>query len=363
MNPLPGLDALPRPTPALGMAAYRAEREAALNHSTACRQNYEAFLREGRVAGPSYWPIKLDIEPISRCNFACQMCAVSEWEKGTRAKDLALEHFCAILESQPGLVEIKLQGLGEPLLLGDDFFQMIRVARKRRIWVRTTTNASRLHLQDKAFKLIESGVNEIQISIDGATKDTFQNIRRQSRFEVVVNNCALINRVCDERERPVTKSWTVVQSANVHELEQIVDLVQSLGFRSHVFSLDLHGWGDAYLSEVNATKRVDREISTGRLKGLIDRGREQGLKVEFWSINEKFSTESVDKLCPWPFERSFVSSDQRTVPCCMISNPDVFELGKGLDFASAWCGNQYQQFRKAHLIGEIPRVCQSCYKA
>jgi pyrroloquinoline quinone biosynthesis protein E len=290
------------------------------------------------------------------------MCAVSEWEKGIRARDLALEHFCAILDSQPGLVEIKLQGLGEPLLLGDDFFQMIKAARKRRIWVRTTTNASRLHVHDNAVKLINSGVNEVQISIDGATKETFESIRRQSHFKVVVNNCTLINRICDERERPVTKSWTVVQSANLHELEQIVALVRSLGFRSHVFSLDLHGWGDAHLSEVNAAKRVDAEIPRNRLEALINLGEKQGLKVEFWNINEKFSTASVNELCPWPFERSFISSDERTVPCCMISNPDVFELGKGLDFASAWHGSQYEQFRKAHLSGDIPRVCRSCYK-
>ena len=58
----------------------------------------------------------------SICNFACSMCAVSKWDKGRRAADLALPHFLALLEEQVGLVEIKLNGIGEPLMQGDDYF-------------------------------------------------------------------------------------------------------------------------------------------------------------------------------------------------------------------------------------------------
>jgi hypothetical protein len=28
-----------------------------------------------------------------------------------------------------------------------------------------------------------------------------------------------------------------------------------------------------------------------------------------------------------PFERAYISSDQRVVPCCFIGNPDVAEIG------------------------------------
>ena len=46
---------------------------------------------------------------------------------------------------------------------GDVFFEMIQYARARQIWVRTTTNASLLHAKDNYRKLVDSGVNEIQI--------------------------------------------------------------------------------------------------------------------------------------------------------------------------------------------------------
>jgi hypothetical protein len=74
------LRGLPVPEPAAGLAAYEHERELALSRSPECRANYERYLasrRRGAVV--DYYPIKLDIENVSRCNFRCTMCAVSDW--------------------------------------------------------------------------------------------------------------------------------------------------------------------------------------------------------------------------------------------------------------------------------------------
>ena len=58
---------------------------------------------------------------------------------------MSLDDFKNIVDTQYGLIEIKLNGLGEPTLQGDDFFEMIKYARQKKIWVRITTNASLLH--------------------------------------------------------------------------------------------------------------------------------------------------------------------------------------------------------------------------
>ena len=115
----------------------RRERELALAADPRCRENYEKYIASGRRnAKVDYLPIKLDIENVSRCNFRCTMCVVSDWPKGQRAADLTLDAFKALIDEQYGLVELKLQGLGEPTMQGDDFFAMIRYARQRNIWVR-----------------------------------------------------------------------------------------------------------------------------------------------------------------------------------------------------------------------------------
>jgi pyrroloquinoline quinone biosynthesis protein E len=106
---------------------------------------------------------------------------------------------------------------------------------------------------------------------------------------------------------------------------------------------------------------VEDSLDHDRLLALADLGQSLGVKVWFWNITEKYSASSLEKLCPWPFERAFVSSDLRTVPCCVIGNPDAYELGRGKSFLETWNSEEYVTFRQAHLDGKIPKVCQFCY--
>ncbi|NGX59975.1 MAG: putative mycofactocin radical SAM maturase MftC [Chlamydiae bacterium] len=361
----PFLRQLPRPEPSAGVEAYLKERERALAFCEKKRKNYEIYQQSSRKSAiVDYLPIKLDIENVSRCNFACTMCIVSTWKRGKRAEDMTVEKFKQIIDEQYGLVEIKLNGLGEALLQGDDFFEMISYARSKHIWVRITTNASLLHARENYKKLIDSGVNEIDISIDGADKTTFESIRRQSNFERVVQNCKLLNDYTKRLGIKRTKMWTLVQENNYQQLTQLVELSAEMGFSYYVLSLTLHGWGHEDLAERNRSVTVEHKLTPDYLQSLIELGQSLGIKVCFWSVNDKFDTSSPDKLCSWPFERAVITSDLRTVPCCMIGDPDAFEIGggSGKSFLELWKGEQYKKFREAHLKGRIPEICKGCYK-
>lgn len=351
---------LPRPEPSAGLAAYEAERNARLVFDPRCCENFQRYQRNRRSATVDYLPIKLDIENVSRCNFACTMCAVSTWPHRRRAGDMTLDQFKALIDEQHGLVEIKLNGLGEALMQGDDYFEMIRYARERRIWVRMTTNASLLHVRSNYRKLIDSGVNEIDISVDGCRKETFEAIRLGGNFRIVTRNCKLLNDYARSLGIVRTKMWTLVQEANHRDLYEHVSLAADLGFENCVFSLQLHGWGNNALSARNAGVQVS--LDHDYLYGLIEHGNMLGVKVRFWDVSEKFDASSKDTLCPWPFERAVVTSDLRTVPCCMIGDPDAFEIGAGLSFSENWNGHDYVAFRQAHLSGQVPDVCKGCYR-
>lgn len=361
-EPNAALRDLPQPLPAPGRDAYLLERELALAASPEKKANYERYMKSSRrSADVNYLPIILDIENVSRCNFRCIMCTVAEFPKGRRSRDMTVDELKKLIDEQTGLVEIKLHGLGEPLLQGDPYFEMIRYARERHIWVRTVTNASALHVNDNYRKLVDSGINEIQISVDGADKTVFETVRRGSRFERVRDNCKLINAYCKEKGVVLTKMWTVVQAENAHQLPALVDLAAELGFPSQVFSLQMHGWGDAALEKANQARSME-SLSAARLLELVEQGARLGVRVAFWNITAKYSTETPAELCPWPFERAYVSSESRTVPCCMIGNPDKFELAPGKTLKGAWNGPEYQEFRRMHLENRLPEVCKACYK-
>ena len=351
---------LPKPKPDL--QAYDRERRLALLTSPRRLLNYLRFRWAARRPNISHWPIKLDIENVSRCNFACTMCQVSDWPGRQRAGDMPLVDFQSVIDGQPGLVEIKIQGMGEPTMQGDAFFDMIRYARRKHIWVRTTTNASLLHLNDNYAKLIDSGVNDVQVSLDGATAATYEGIRRGGKFDRVIQNCRLLNDYAGKKGNVGIQMWVVVQRTNLEELEALVDLAGDLGFGRLTFALDLNDWGQDVWRDTNGQVAVEHLVDTKRAFALVEQGRARGIAVGFWTNTTKYSARKPETLCPWPFERAYVSSDMRIVPCCMIGNPDVADLGDAATFESNWFGQSYADFRQAHLDGRVPRVCQGCYE-
>jgi pyrroloquinoline quinone biosynthesis protein E len=359
------LRALPMPEPAAGIAYYQQERSLALSFDARRRDNFDRYARWKKQGGAiDFFPIKLDIENVSRCNFRCQMCVVSDWNKGKRADDMTLEAYKKLIDEQYGLIEIKLQGIGEPMMMGDAYFEMIRYARARKIWVRSTTNASLLHLRNNYKKVINADINELQISIDGADAETFEKIRRGSVFKQVAANCELVNQYSRDVGVDRTKMWTVVQRDNQHQLERFIDVAHELGFTNQVFMVNLIDWGMDKWHDRNSQITVENTLDPDRLFALIGRGEKLGIRVRFWSASDKYSAAQRGTLCPWPFERAYVSSDMRVVPCCMIGNPDVYEIGadmRGATFAEVWHSKDYSDFRQAHLQGEIPKICHNCY--
>jgi pyrroloquinoline quinone biosynthesis protein E len=99
---------------------------------------------------------------------------------------------------------------------------------------------------------------------------------------------------------------------------------------------------------------------------LLEKGRAQGRRVAFWHTTEKYRTDSPSHLCPWPFERAYVASDMRVVPCCTVGNPDTYQIGPSLknngSFSEVWKSDEFAEFRRAHLEGRPPQICRACYE-
>jgi pyrroloquinoline quinone biosynthesis protein E len=275
---------------------------------------------------------------------------------------MTVDEFKGLIDEQYGLVDVKLHGMGEPLLGRDDFFEMVRYARARNIWVRTTSNGSLFHFQDNYKKLVDSGINEVQISFDGATKETFEEIRRGSKFELVTSNCKLVNDYCDEQNKLVTRMWVLIQQHNCHEFLDFVRRGAEMGFKRLTYSMNLHAWGQEEWETKNKAVTAEDYVTPEMAHEAIELGKELGLEVTFWNITDKYSTSSPEKLCPWPFQYAYVSSEMKIVPCCMIANPDVMEIGDATQFTKEWNSTNYEEFRREHLEGRIPKVCKLCYE-
>ena len=175
-------------------------------------------------------------------------------------------------------------------------------------------------------------------------------------------NCRLLNDYCAETGRVTPQMWVVVQKDNVAQFLQFIERADEMGFKRLTFALNLNDWGQDRWKDTNGAVTVEDAVPMDMAWAAVERGRSFGIEVAFWNNTQKFSARSAERLCPWPFERAYVASDMRVVPCCMIGTPDVADLGDATDFTGQWHGEAYREFRKAHIEGRIPRACQNCYE-
>ena len=156
--------------------------------------------------------------------------------------------------------------------------------------------------------------------------------------------------------------WTVIQQDNFCDILKLPSLASELGFEKLTLSLNLTDWGQKRWKEINEQATISKSFEVTLAERLVDLGNEHDVEVTFWFIDEKYSCNSYSQICPCPFETVFVSSDMRIVPCCLISNPEVYDLGDAGRLNEEWNSEKMRLFRRTHLEGKILNICQSCYR-
>src|SRR5690606_28589369 len=132
-------------------------------------------------AGPPL-PRFAQIEPIGRCNLACRMCTVNE--RVDAVGEMSLEAFRSLLDQMPGLRALHLPGLGERVL-HPAFFEMVELAAARGIRESANTNLTLLTAA-RARRCVSGGLASLSVSIDAATREVYEAIRRKASFDKVV---------------------------------------------------------------------------------------------------------------------------------------------------------------------------------
>jgi len=155
--------------------AFRALRSRALAAFPPYRFLLARQIRAVKVRNAPF-PRVVAAETTNLCNARCVMCPYPGMKrtKGFMAMPLyrKIVDECAL---HPG-IELRLSGFGEPLL-DPDLCARIRYAKERGIGkVQLTTNASLLD-EEKARGLIDSGLDEIMLSVDGYDEPSYARVR------------------------------------------------------------------------------------------------------------------------------------------------------------------------------------------
>jgi radical SAM protein with 4Fe4S-binding SPASM domain len=287
---------------------------------------------------------------------------------------MEFETFTRIIDQLVTLQQLHLQGLGEPMM-HPRFFDMVAYGVSKGIRVSTNSNLTLLN-QKRAEQCVTSGLDCLHVSIDGATAETYEHIRKGARFEQVVRNLELLLEARKQlgRELPHVHLVMVVMQQNLHELPELVRLAHQWSVEQIFVQHLCHDFGESSLPAhyqpmrefVQAQTLLEQEQE--HIEQYFNQARtvarELGVNLRLPRTKPRIHPAGTagQKRCDWPWRGAYISYQGYAMPCCMVSTPDRINFGnivqQGVD--QTWNGEAYESFRDRLASDEPPEVCRSC---
>lgn len=266
------------------------------------------------------FPRFIALESSRMCNLKCTMCVTHSdfFDTGylkKYPKHFNFEKFKWIvdqMEPYREYVSIAPQFQGEPFL-SPDMKAMIEYSRSKQMIFGFTSNAT-LWTEDSIRLMVDQRVDSVVVSLDGATKETFENVRIGANWEKVVGN---INRLLEVRDnaqpgnpnpKPFLSINMTLLPENRHEAGKFVD---------------------DWLAKVPSVS-----INNTCINDVVP---------------EKFF-EPERYPCPYPWEGMHILTNGDVVTCCRDHKyEEVFGNAYETSILDIWNGDKYRNFRRLHL--------------
>lgn len=310
------------------------------------------------------YPYKIEVEHTTFCNKKCILCEHTYWDE--KSERLTFEEFKKIVDNFPKLKWINVTGEGSGFL-NPDFLKIIEYLRSKDVSVNFVDEFEFVD-EEKARKLIELSVNCIWISMDGATKETYEKIKVGCNFEKVLENIKGLLKLKKELNSPFPHLCFrfVVNKLNYHEMPQMVELVDNLRkFGDLGESLRLEFVGLLKFREIEDLYLP--EVPEQILCETIKKAKELKVPVYFSHLQEK-ELPKVTKCAAWA--EPYIMMKGYVLPCCavLMSNKRPFlrkyAFGNVFEnsFREIWYSERYRKFRKLvpKKKGEVPILCAGC---
>lgn len=173
------------------------------------------------------FPLYLLIEPTSVCNIRCVMCfqvdkSFSSKKEYLGFMDIQLFKKIILDAKKNNCQAITLASRGEPTL-HKQFKEMMLILKESKILdLKINTNATVL-TEDKSRQILDANFSEVVFSVDAGTKETYESIRVLGKFERVVHNIKMFNKI-RENEFPNSSTITRISGVKVNESQDLVQM-------------------------------------------------------------------------------------------------------------------------------------------
>jgi len=173
---------------------------------------------------------RMYVEPTNSCNLDCRTCMRNVWDEPLGK--MSENTFSRIIESVKELLPTPLVffgGVGEPLA-HPDILDMVSAAKRTGAKVELITNGILLD-ETVSRRLIDIGMDRLWVSIDGATPESYEDIRLGDALPQVIANLTRLRalRHLTKFHSPKIGIAFVAMKRNIADLPEVVKLGKRLG--------------------------------------------------------------------------------------------------------------------------------------
>ena len=278
-------------------------------------------------------PVGSNIEITNACNLNCLMCNTKLQERPNRLMEPEVFERIIIELQATGVNVAGLHTVGETFVY-KDLETLLDIAQHHnfRVWI--STNAQFPERIEEVYTRFPKMLNDIRISVDGATAETFEHIRVGGSFAKVIESFEVIHKLNDGKHnfRIGTTLDSILNSETIYEIPLYFEK-----FGKYMASENMNFWVINGLSPDNSYFKT-----TFPYPNLI----------------------RSEVPCHLPFTSQYFTYDGKATLCCRDYNEEIV-VGdiKTSSLKEIWDGEEAEKVREQHRNPETLNInaCQNCF--
>lgn len=290
--------------------------------------------------GSAPLPPVVRIEPASACNLKCVHCptGVFDMERRVMPMDLFERVLSEVARHVPPIRVAVLYHGGEPFL-NKNFLKMVAAVKGLGIPLVKTVSNGMLIKPEMAEAIVTSGLDAIEISMDGTSPEENDAIRRRSSFATIREVVRALVNANRKHGKPLTVSISTTQFWKVADYQAGVEAV-----------------APAYVKEALADVFEDLNIKTTWAMLWPSGEPQEGFDI-LWDDRNQNEATGCDLL----EDTISIRADGKVVPCCYdLTSHTVVGNIRDTSLEDIWNGEAFRRFRRDFAAKNYPPLCQEC---
>ncbi|MCB2154212.1 radical SAM protein [bacterium] len=332
-----------------------------------------------RLAGreePLPFPETLSIESSYACNLKCVMCPrhFDESLQGMFQLQMFKDRILPVL---PRFKYLHLTGWGEPLM-NKDLVEMLRLAKEAGVWSCFTTNGLLLK-EPLSRRVLETGVDTINISCDASEPEVYEQVRGKGTFKILMERMAHMDALRKEMNAPTRLEWTfVMMKTNLHQLPDAIRLAAEKNFERFTAKHMETGIDRSDLDHAMWDTGIAADLTpewNEKYAATVAEARKVAEEVGIELIVHPRRFEVNGECLVRPTNMIFVDYKGNVSTCCYLNKLDVKPYIAPEDrptedgvignlsltkFVELLDSDEYDRFRRQWKRGEVPKACYGC---